>query len=63
MYDVTLTSGHLLVDADEHGVEGRFHVFRTTTTLMGRPRTLVVRRLAVTDVVAVGNAAGPLTRR
>ncbi|MCU1594615.1 MAG: hypothetical protein JWO12_2007 [Frankiales bacterium] len=53
MYDVSLPTGHLLVDADEHRVEGPFHVFRRTTTLMGRPRTLVVRRLAVADVIGV----------
>ncbi len=53
MYVVTLTDGSVRIDADDHRVEGQFHVFRSTTTLMGRPRAVVVRRLPVGAVVDV----------
>ena len=39
----------LEVDAEEHRVEGGWHVFRRTTTVMGRPRTVVALRLPVRD--------------
>jgi hypothetical protein len=39
----------LTVDADEHRVEGGWHVFRRSTPVMGRPRPVVVLRLAVAD--------------
>ena len=58
MYVVTTTAvGTLQIDADEHRVEGLHHVFRATTTVMGRPRVMVVRRLPVSDVVSI--AGGP----
>ena len=43
----------LHVDAEEHAVEGGWHVFRRTTTVMGRPRTVVALRLAAAEVDAV----------
>ena len=43
----------LTVDAEEHRVEGAWHVFRATTTVMGRPRTVVVLRLPATDGTVV----------
>jgi hypothetical protein len=41
------------VEAEEYRLEGRWHVFRRTTTVMGNPRTVVALRLAATDDVAV----------
>ena len=43
----------LTVVADEHRVEGAHHVFRTTRTVMGQPRVVVVRRLPVGEVLSV----------
>ena len=45
-------SDPVVVDAEEHRVEGAWHVFRRTTTVMGAPRTVVaLRLLARPDVV------------
>ncbi|MCW2500241.1 MAG: hypothetical protein JWN87_1917 [Frankiales bacterium] len=52
-FTVVLATEQLVVDADEHRLEGRFHVFRSSTSVMGRPRTMVVRRLPATDVLSV----------
>ena len=52
-FTVTTRSTTLTVIADEHRVEGAHHVFRTTRTVMGRPRVVVVRRLPVSDVLSV----------
>ena len=38
-------SDPVVVDAEEHRVEGAWHVFRRTTTVMGSPRTVVALRL------------------
>lgn len=43
----------LHVDADEHRVEGRWHVFRRDTLVLGRPRSVVALRLPVAAVVRV----------
>jgi hypothetical protein len=56
-FTVVLATGPLVVAADEHRLEGRFHVFRSRTSVMGRPRSVVVRRLPATDVLSV--TAGP----
>lgn len=52
-----LAAAPLHVDAEEHRVEGGFHVFRRTTTVMGRPRTIVTLRLPVSGVRDVTPAA------
>jgi hypothetical protein len=52
-FTVTTTSGPEQVDATEHRLEGLFHVFRTTTTVMGRPRTMVVRRIPAATVLTI----------
>jgi hypothetical protein len=49
------------VDAEEHRVEGGWHVFRGTTTVMGRPRTVVALRLAAADGVVVSPARGAVS--
>jgi hypothetical protein len=59
MFIVATLLGPVRIDADEHRVEGLHHVFRATTTVMGRPRVMVVRRLPVADVVTI--AGGPAT--
>lgn len=41
------------IGADEHRVEGGWHVFRRTVTVMGQPRTVVALRLPVTEVKSV----------
>ena len=56
MYVVTTSTGTLQIDAEEHRVEGLHHVFRSTTVVMGRPRLMVVRRIACSDVVSVSSA-------
>jgi hypothetical protein len=43
----------LLVDADEHVVEGAHHVFRRDAVVLGRPRRVVVLRLPVAGVDGV----------
>lgn len=43
----------LLVQADEHRVEGGWHVFRRDTVVLGRPRTVVALRLPVAGVLRV----------
>lgn len=48
----------LLVDADDHRLEGGWHVFRRDTLVMGRPRAVVTLRLPADDVRSVG-ACGP----
>jgi hypothetical protein len=48
----------LLVDAEEHRIEGAWHVFRRTTAVMGAPRTVVVLRLAAATVTDVEPPAG-----
>lgn len=52
-FTVTTRTSTLTVVADEHRVEGAHHVFRATRTVMGKPRVVVVRRLPVTEVLAV----------
>ena len=53
-FTVTTRTATLTVLADEHRVEGAHHVFRSTRTVMGRPRVVVVRRLPVADVLSEG---------
>ena len=53
MYVVRTPTGPVTVDAEEHRVEGAFHVFRRTTAIMGRPRMVVVRRLPASAVLSV----------
>jgi hypothetical protein len=43
----------LIVDADEHRVEGASHVFRRDTLVMGRPRRVVALRLSLAEVLTV----------
>jgi hypothetical protein len=43
----------LHVDADEHRVEGGWHVFRRDTLVMGRPRSVVALRLPSAAVTRV----------
>lgn len=52
-FTVTTRSAVLQIDAEEHRVEGAHHVFRTTRAVMGKPRLVVVRRLARAEVVDV----------
>jgi hypothetical protein len=52
-FTVTTTSGPERVEATEHCLEGLFHVFRATTTVMGRPRTVVVRRIPAATVLSI----------
>jgi hypothetical protein len=52
-FTVTTRTATLTVEADEHRLEGAHHVFRRTTTVMGAPRVVVVRRVARADVLAV----------
>ena len=40
----------LVVEADDHRVEGAWHVFRRDTVGLGRPRTVVALRLPVAEV-------------
>ena len=40
----------IVVEADDHRVEGAWHVFRRDTVVLGRPRTVVALRLPVADV-------------
>ena len=58
-FTVSTPSGPLRIDAEEHRVEGRSHVFRRTTLVMGRPRVMVVRRLPLADVLSVTNETRP----
>ena len=48
----------LLVEADEHRIEGAWHVFRRTTLVMGQPRTVVALRLPIADVRQVRDCPG-----
>ena len=41
------------VEADEHRVEGAWHVFRRTTTVMGVPRVVVALRVPAAAGVVV----------
>ena len=43
----------VVVEADEHRVEGAHHVFRRDTTVLSRPRSVVVLRVAVAAVERV----------
>jgi hypothetical protein len=43
----------LLVEADDHRVEGGWHVFRRDTVVLGRPRSVVALRLPAAAVVRV----------
>lgn len=52
-FTVTTLDAVLEIDADEHRVEGAHHVFRTSRAVMGKPRMVVVRRLAQADVIDV----------
>ena len=46
-------SAPVVVDAEEHRVEGTWHVFRRTTTVMGSPRVVVALRIPVAPGVVV----------
>ena len=50
----------LVVEADDHVVEGAHHVFRRDVVVVGRPRSVVALRLPVDGVSAVrpGDPAG-----
>jgi hypothetical protein len=50
---ITTTRAVLTVDADEHRVEGSHHVFRSQRVVMRQSRSVVVRRLPLSDVLAV----------
>jgi hypothetical protein len=50
---VRTTRPPLHVDADEHRVEGAWHVFRRDTLVLGRPRSVVALRLPAEDVTRV----------
>ena len=50
------------VDADDHRVEGGWHVFRRDTLVMGRPRSVVTLRLPAGDVRSVG-PCGPIVEQ
>ena len=52
-FTVTTRSAVLVIDAEEHRVEGAHHVFRTTQLVMGKPRLVVVRRLRVAEVLTI----------
>lgn len=40
----------LVVEADDHRLEGAWHVFRRDTVVLGRPRSVVVLRLPAATV-------------
>ena len=48
----------LTVDADDHRVEGGWHVFRRDVVVLGRPRSVVALRLPVAAVLEVLPDAG-----
>jgi hypothetical protein len=48
----------LAVDADEHRLEGGWHVFRRDTVVLGRPRSVVALRLPVHAVAEVREPDG-----
>ena len=52
-YTVQLPKRSLDIEADEHRVEGGWHVFRRTAIVMGQPRTVVALRLPARDVRSV----------
>ncbi len=52
-FTVRLSDRSLNIDADEHRVEGGWHVFRRTAIVMGQPRTVVALRLPARDVRSV----------
>ena len=52
-FTVQLCDRSLDIDADEHRVEGAWHVFRRTALVMGQPRTVVALRLPARDVRSV----------
>lgn len=47
------TQPPLTVEADEHRVEGGWHVFRRDTVVLGRPRSVVALRLPTAGVAQV----------
>ena len=49
----------LTVDADDHQLEGGWHVFRRDTVVMGRPRSVVALRLPAAWVVRVEACSAP----
>jgi hypothetical protein len=49
----------LAVEADDHRVEGAHHVFRRDTTVLSRPRSVVVLRLPVGGTAGVLAQARP----
>ena len=49
----------LTVDADDHRLEGGWHVFRRDTVVMGRPRSVVALRLPASGVLRVEACPGP----
>ena len=52
-FTVHLPDRSLDVEADEHRIEGGWHVFRRTAIVMGQPRTGVALRLPARDVRSV----------
>ncbi len=52
-YSVQLPERSLDIEADEHRIEGGWHVFRRTAIVMGQPRTVVALRLPARDVRSV----------
>ena len=52
-FTVHLPDRRLDLEADEHRLEGCWHVFRRTATVMGQPRTVVALRLPARDVLSV----------
>ncbi len=52
-FTVHLLDHTLDVEADEHRIEGCWHVFRRTAIVMGQPRTIVALRLPARDVRSV----------
>jgi hypothetical protein len=43
----------LVLEADDHAVEGAHHVFRRDVVVVGRSRSVVALRVRVDEVVAV----------
>ena len=52
-FTVHLPDRILDIEADEHRIEGCWHVFRRTAIVMGQPRTIVALRLPARDVQSV----------
>lgn len=50
---VRLAQPPLTVEADDHRLEGGWHVFRRDTLVLGRPRSVVALRLPAAGVLRV----------